>query len=208
MVMRTCLLTGAADGDSYLLAYDGLAPLVLGKRAVPPRVASAYQEMVVAAAGLCAPPPLHVVESARGAGGLYLRGGGPIIVGHRDAVELAVRYIMTFVTRGPGRVPRELFVAALDMVYGRVIGHELGHALDEAGVPAPFTDPWQRADYVAGILDALLAKDPALGARFFWSLGCVGPACTHPPPQVRASAYLAGYHAQLSVMTADRVQIL
>src|SRR5262245_57862299 len=127
MIMRTCLLTAAADEDAYLLAYEGLAPLILAKRAVPPRVANAYYEMVSVTAGLCSPPPLHVVESARGAGGLYLRGGGPIVVGHRDAIDLAVRYIMTFVTNGPGRVPREMFVAALDMVYGRVIAHELGH---------------------------------------------------------------------------------
>lgn len=80
-----------------------------------------------------------------------------------------------------------MFLQALDLVYGRVIAHELGHALDEA----------------------VLAAGQGPGARraVFWTLGCVGRACTHPPHQVRASAYLEGYHAELAMILADQVRI-
>lgn len=199
--MRTCQPTGPiTDFGKVLLLHDGAMPKVFTKAAIPARVVSAFQEMIAVATGLCCVPWLYAVEDAHGLGGFYVRGGGPIVIGHRDVVQLATTYVTTFLTKKLRHLPKEAFVDVLDLVYGRVLAHELGHALDEAGFASPFLHPEARADYFAGVLDALRGKDAALGSRFFATIGCKGLACTHPPHDVRATAYLTGYSDQVRAL--------
>lgn len=156
-------------------------------------MATAYYEMIAVVPGLPCAPPLMAVENAGGAGGLYFAGGGPIVVGHQDVRDLAVRYVQAFVCSDLRFVPRKAINQAYALVYGRILAHEFGHALDEAGFDAPFCHQEARADYLAGKIDAARGKDPTLGARLFWSIGCEGPSCTHPSHDARAEAYLRGY---------------
>ena len=52
------------------------------------------------------------------------------------------------------------------------------------------------ADFYAGKLDASMGRSRDLGAMFFFAIGCTGISCSHPAPELRASAYLAGHDAQ------------
>lgn len=162
-------------------------------------MAAAYIEMITVVRGLPCAPALLAVEDAGGMGGFYFTGGGPIVVGHQDVLDLAVRYVQAFVCSDLRFVPKKAIEQAYALVYGRILAHELGHALDEAGFGTPFRHQEARADYLAGKIDAARGKDSTLGARLFWSIGCEGPSCTHPSHDARAEAYLRGYGDQVRV---------
>lgn len=89
-------------------------------------------------------------------------------------------------------------------IAGRVLAHELGHALRSRGVVAPYADEEANADYLAGALDAARGKSRLLGEEFFFSIGCNRAGCDHPPSAVRKAAYSRGYDEQLQV-TAGRL---
>lgn len=203
--MLTCKRAGKAfQSGKILKVHGGLASKAYRRTPVPAAMAAAYYEMVSVVPELSYVPQLIAVEDAGGAGGLYLTGGGPIVVGHRDVLGLALRYVRTFVAADL-LVPMEVIEWAYALVYGRIVAHELGHALDESGFYAPFSHPEARADYLAGMIDAARGKDRTLGARLFWGIGCAGPACTHPPHDMRAEAYLRGYRDQVSASCAVAV---
>ena len=163
---------------------------------VPSGLQTAHEELAAAAEDLLCVPPLVCVESAHGFGGLYVWGGGPIVVGHRDMHALAAAYVLQM-GADLGRVRKRDFLEVVDLVYGRALAHEFGHALDDAGYAAPYFDREERADYFAGMLDAGCGKPSMAGAAVFFSIGCVGPACAHPPHEERAAAYLTGYADQM-----------
>lgn len=178
-----------ADGD--VRAYDRLR--------VPRPFLAAYREMKAAAQGMICVPELHYVDTVDGFGGFYVSGGGPIVIGQQDVRDLAVDYVVNYMS-ADGRIPKATFEAVVAMVYGRILSHEFGHALDDAGYAAPFFDPEERADFFAGRLDRVRGKSELLGARFFFGIGCEGPSCTHPAHGVRATAYLHGYAVQDAFM--------
>lgn len=78
-----------------------------------------------------------------------------------------------------------------------LVAHEVGHLVDEATIrdePA-FADIQHseaRADCVAGWLIGYLGEDRKLGAALFGKLGCRADSCTHPSPEDRMYAFLAG----------------
>ena len=85
--------------------------------------------------------------------------------------------------------------------------HELGHLLPSESwpsllrAPGELAHPELLADFVAGNVGAQLGDDAPVGAAVASRLGCPIPACTHPAPERRAAAYLAGYAAALRAPT-------
>jgi len=83
-------------------------------------------------------------------------------------------------------------------VLRHLVAHEIGHFVDRESFCAdlpyrPFTHPELQADVVAGWLAAQSGEDAGLGAAVSSLLGCRHRDCTHPPPEERSFAYLAGH---------------
>jgi hypothetical protein len=152
------------------------------------------------------PPRLLFAKSAFDTGGFFTP--GLIVVGLKDSKAIAENLanvggmaldnaIEAHLRRTRRRLTsREAFI--LCAVRMRIIAHELGHALIHAGVSAQYDDAEASADYIAGVLDGYRGEGIELGELLFWSIGCNGPSCTHPPPPARMGAYRAGCAAALA----------
>lgn len=154
--------------------------------------------------GIPNPPPVYFVRSARGHGGYFIPDSNMVIVGIEDAQAIAaniwqeneayVRAVVADIVRRHGAVPGDpwkfLWIAAA----GRIVGHELGHAIVRyRGWRFGFDNEEAAADLIAGQLDALRARDARLGRLIFDAIGCIGPRCDHPSPAGREQAYAHGY---------------
>jgi catechol 2,3-dioxygenase-like lactoylglutathione lyase family enzyme len=83
-------------------------------------------------------------------------------------------------------------------VLRHLLAHEIGHFVDGNSLCAElpyrqFTHPELQADVVAGWLAAQAGEDAGMGAAVSSLLGCRHRDCTHPPPEERSFAYLAGH---------------
>lgn len=187
--------------ESSVILRIGKKTTRLERTRVPAAIGKAFKEMVWLS-GLACSPRLEFVRSLLGYGGAYLV--GLILLGVEDAREIA-QNIWTkhkdFLTRRMLELcgkkksqrcqPGRLFQAA---VQGRVLAHELGHAMRNfLGTSTPFDNEEAAADYLAGKLDALRGENWRVGRVIFYSIGCEGLFCTHPTPCGRAHAYVTGY---------------
>jgi hypothetical protein len=154
------------------------------------------------------PPAVEFYSDLHDVGGMFSSNDWVILVGVGDMLRIASKVLASWyraaeavcmaVNRGqrPSRPTLLQFVMGAATV--RCMAHELGHALIASGMVNPYApDPEAGADYYAGRLDAARGRNRQLGEMFFWSIGCIGPSCTHPRPDVRAGAYAAGYGLQL-----------
>lgn len=115
------------------------------------------------------------------------------------AQEKAARLVVEDHARRHGRWTTDTDAKLLYYsLLGRVLAHEVGHALRSRGVGTPFEDEEKAADYLAGILDAKRHKSRVLGEKFFFSIGCNHPGCDHPTSEARRAAYNQGYDDQLA----------
>lgn len=202
-VVRTCFRRTAhwkVSGSSVILRI-GKKTIRLERTRVPAVIRKTFKEMVWLS-GLACAPRMEFVRSLGGFGGAYL--AGLILVGVEDARELAQniwakhkdflkRRMLALCGKKKSQrcQPGRLFQAA---VQGRMLAHELGHAMrDFVETPTPFDNEEAAADYLAGKLDALRGEDWRRGRLIFYSIGCEGLFCTHPTPCGRAHAYVSGY---------------
>lgn len=169
-----------------ILVRDGGRVLTYDRTARPGDLVAAYADMLRCAGFMVSEarsaesnpmirkgPKLECVEDLGGAGGRYV--DGLILIGLVDAQRLA---------NSIGILPA--FVA------GRLLAHELGHALRRAGAWAPYDREEDAADFLAGSLDGMRRKDPRLGALVFRALGARGDA-THSDADARERVYLEGF---------------
>lgn len=211
--MQQCTHAGPfflRDGFLHLLVdYDAWGNGVWARLKVVPtprELAAAYSSMYRATDLSCA-PRLVVVTSAGGAGGLFMP--GLIVVGREDALTIARRMwrqehrrlrstIAGYLLRHGIRTRN--YLAFLEMaVLGRIVAHELGHALVYEGHETPFDHPEAAADYLAGRLDAARGREGRIGEAIFRGIGCRELICSHPSPHGRALAYASGYRFQAEV---------
>ena len=196
--MRVCTLHGAVGTVGNVLFVDDLHFEVTDT--VPNWLASAYDSFAATLPPGFWAPLLVTVKSAHGFGGVYVTGGGPIVIGMADVVSIARTYQSIWRTERRGRAAkRELARTAVGVAIS-ILAHELGHAIDEQGFSLPHQHPEARADFVAGGLAAATGLDRAFGLRVFSLLGCEGPFCTHPPSRVRAHVYDQGHAHQTAAM--------
>jgi hypothetical protein len=176
--------------DSEVRAFE--------RRETPAWVATLYGKLHVQAELVCRPELLWL-EHAGGAGALWL--GDAIAVGVADvrriAIELVERYLglrvltprESLVYRGPRHSLAEYEAEVIRVL----LAHELGHARlhqDQNGSLGVREE--LLADVWAGYLASAMGWDPSLHHLIFHSIGCVGPACTHPSPDARMAAYVRG----------------
>lgn len=174
--------------------------------AVPPAMHADYDKMVALTPLRDHPPALEFYDDLHGVGGMFIPQAWAIIVGVKDQAEIAARVRRIWPTEVAqlfrqvhGRLPApgQLVPFVFDAAVRRCMAHELGHALIRNGSGNPYApDEEAGADYYAGRFDAALGRMRNLGAMFFYSIGCVGPSCTHPEPDVRAEAHGAGFDHQ------------
>jgi hypothetical protein len=175
----------------------------------PPGMAEEYAAMTQLTPLAQSPPAVEFYSDLHGVGGIFSGNDWGILVGVGDMLRAADKVLANWYpaaeavcmgagSRGqrPSRPALFQFVMAAATV--RCMAHELGHALITSGMANPYEpDGEAGADYYAGRLDAARGRNRQLGEMFFWSIGCVGPSCVHPRPDVRAAAYGAGYGVQL-----------
>lgn len=176
------------------------------KLVVPPEVAEDFATMVSLTHLAKHPPTLEMYDDLRGVGGMFVPDAWAIFVGEKDQREIAAevirrwpKHVTQLITQYLGRAPTraELEQLVFDAAVRRCIAHEIGHALIHSGYSHPFgSDDEAGADFFAGQLDAATGRSRALGALFFFHIGCIGNSCTHPSPDQRAKAYAAGYDQQ------------
>lgn len=168
---------------------------------VPAELLAAYRE-IVAFSELIGAPRLVVVRSAGGAAGIYFGGSGVIVLGLEDVRDLALAVVDAEFGLLPLARRRRVFPAMFYLAAGRILAHEVGHAMDHAGLPVPYEDAEPAADFFAGCIDARRGKDRRLGALVFWETGCNKPQCSHPPSGARADAYCFGYDLEVATTIA------
>jgi hypothetical protein len=150
-----------------------------------------------------APPVLEFYDDLHGAGGMFIPADWAILVGvadmrriAADVVRVSGHRVAEIMAGSTGRRPtaQEVLGFTAEAATRRCMAHELGHALLSRGANNPYApDDEAGADYYAGRLDAARDKNLEFGEMFFHAIGCVGPTCDHPPPDMRAAAYRAGY---------------
>lgn len=170
----------------------------------PKPIRTAYNEML-RIHPLKAPPRLVFAQSAFDSGGFFTP--GLIVIGVNDSEQIADEVWDSWYDEVNEEIERLLAVKGVRAssnyevlrrsVWGRILAHELGHALRYVGVKTPFADEEAAADCIAGFFDGRRGKSLKLGEILFSSIGCEGSACTHPPPQERRTAYRTGYYAAL-----------
>lgn len=175
--------------------------------ATPRGFAAAYADMCSRVPLLAPPPQLEFFDDLHDMGGLFIGGEWVVAVGLGDAKRIA-RRLLGVHGAALAEISKQLGFAngfsvksvgdvILGAVVGRIMAHELGHALIFRGWENPFgADGEAGADYYAARLDAARGKDWRLGQVIFHSIGCTGASCTHPSPDGRASAYAHGYRVQ------------
>jgi hypothetical protein len=174
----------------------------------PPGMAEEYAAMTQLTPLAQSPPAVEFYSDLHDVGGIFSVNDWGILVGVGDMLRVASRVLTSWqqaaeavylVNNGGHRPSRPtLFRFVVEAATVRCMAHELGHALIAGGMVNPYApDGEAGADYYAGRLDAARGRNRQLGEMFFWSIGCVGPSCTHPRPDVRAGAYGAGYGIQL-----------
>lgn len=175
---------------------------------VPLFLVRAVRQMI-AAAPVLSGVVVYLVKTTRGRGGFFLA-PNLIVLGLDDAVaiaehireehadQIAAISLDHMLRHGWTSEPDFSFLVYSAM--GRLLAHELGHALRYRGWWAPFTDEEANADYLAGFLDSRRGKDPLLGSMVFFSIGCNFPGCDHPPSGVRSAAYEMGYEDERRAM--------
>jgi hypothetical protein len=182
---------------------------VAQKVAIPPRLLRAYADMTAKVRWPAGPPILEFYDDLHGVGGLFIPGDWVVAVGVRDTDEIADGLLreygetLTALAREQGQRARVQVTKPRDVVRGAVVGrvmaHELGHALLALGLNNPHApDVEAGADYWAARLDAARQKDWRLGELIFRAIGCTGLMCTHPSPAVRANVYVEGYRDQMN----------
>jgi hypothetical protein len=174
----------------------------------PTGIAEEYTAMVALTSLARQPPVLEFYDDLHDVGGIFTGTDWAILVGVGDMQRIASRVLAhgyrhaerAYMTRYRGILrpgQQAVFNFVVQAATARCMAHELGHAIIRTGAANPFTpDDEAGADYYAGRLDAARGRDRALGEMFFWSIGCTGPSCNHPSPDMRAAAYRAGYDAQ------------
>lgn len=211
--MRNCVFKRSAwkTTSSEVIVWVAGREYRYRRELVPIVVQDAFREMRRASALSC-PPHLEFVESLRGAGGVYY--DSLILIGMQDSKQIAegiwctyeewvtqkLRYLCAlYGCRGCD--PQQFLVIA---VQGRILAHEMGHAMRElGGAWTPFDNEEAAADFLAGVLDALRGRDVELGKVIFYSIGCEEFWCTHPSPCGRAHAYVSGYEYGRRVAAAS-----
>lgn len=202
-----CLSDGSRVIESIDTAGNPAQDVARGVR-TPSAISRAYGQMTSRVRSLEHAPKLEFYDNLHGVGGLFIPDQWVIAVGVQDIGEIADRLLAE---RGPEieQIANELGMAKrvrvtdarqLVVVAGtcRCIAHELGHAILFRGEVNPFyPDEEAGADYYAGKIDAARRTDWRLGEMFFSAIGCRGPSCSHPSPEERAGAYLAGYREQM-----------
>lgn len=197
-------------GEVVLL--EGAEETHFDRAQVPSEIANAFQKMWELA-GFSCPPRLEFVRTLHGTGGLYVN--GLIVVGIADAEEIArsiwtewgdrVKERARQICQNPWLSSTEVYEFVRVAVQGRIVAHELGHAMrDDLAEPTPFDDEEAAADFLAGKLDALRGKDRELGSLIFYAIGCEGLLCTHATPCGRAHAYVTGYERGLGTSEERR----
>ncbi len=195
-------------------AFHGAGPFGMAETltavrvAAPSAIADEYVATVSATALASNQPTLEFYDTLHGVGGIFSGPDWAILVGVKDMQDIAASVLaswpqdlITLFVAGRGVWPTAAALSrfAFEAAVRRCIAHELGHALIYRGAENPFEpDDEAGADFYAGRLDAALGRTCELGQMFFWSIGCRGPSCTHPSPDVRAAAYAAGYEQQLA----------
>lgn len=165
----------------------------------------AYADMV-ARLSLPSAPTLEFFDTLHGVGGMFIPGDWAIAIGIADAKAITellfTQHAAELVAYAKSLgAQRQVTVAhpynvILGGVVGRIMAHELGHAVLFCGGVNPEGDEEAGADYYAARIDAARGKDEGLGVAIFHSIGCTGSSCTHPSPEVRAGAYVHGYRDQ------------
>jgi len=203
--MRICCCVNHPEITVHLRGFRGASNIenlinVLDVLPTPKILQTAYQEML-GYTTLVHPPRLIFARGAFNKGGFFIP--GLIVIGERDSDAITenlwntasdeLTYVISDLLAARGvRVP-SVYEFLRISVRGRILAHELGHALIHAGFRKPYRDEEASADYVAGMLDAHRGRSLRLGELLFWSIGCLGPQCDHPPPRERQGAYRAGY---------------
>jgi hypothetical protein len=175
----------------------------------PPGMAEEYAAMTQLTPLAQTPPGVDFYSDLHDVGGIFSGNDWVILVGVGDMLRIASTVLQSWqhaaeavcmASNGGQRPSRPaLFRFVVGAATVRCMAHELGHALIARGMANPYApDGEAGADYYAGRLDAARGRNRQLGEMFFWSIGCVGPSCTHPRPDVRAGAYGAGYGLQLA----------
>ncbi len=191
---------------------SGLAFAVAGQQksarrvAIPPEARAEYDAMVARTPLHANPPLLEFYDDLHGVGGMFIPAAWAIIIGMKDQEDIAARVRQNWPNdlalvfrevNGRAPVGHELVSFTFQAAVGRCMAHELGHALIRSGSVNPYApDEEAGADYYAGRFDAAFGRNRKVGAMFFYSIGCVGPSCTHPAPATRAGAHAAGFAAQ------------
>jgi len=166
----------------------------------PQVLIDAYREMLDTVPKLSLPPTLHFV---RGGGSFWVRGHIVIDLDQVDSITSELwgehgadltAIIRNFLRARRGKqISAHLFMWIA--VAGRIIAHELGHALDHAGFGSPYPDnPEHAADWFAARLDATRGKSRLVGEYVFWAVGCRELVCDfHGRPRTRLMIYRRGY---------------
>jgi hypothetical protein len=177
------LVVVGADGGGYLRHPSP----------VPEWMNRAYGAILNAAErlGLEEAPTLILAQDVGGHGALYLP-VGQIVVGWEDVCALAERVRLILIQQQNEFVPINQLRA---LAVGRLLAHEVGHALSYTGVESPYDHHAEAAaDYWAGVVDGMRRFPiPHIGQWIFASIGCLGPACAHPSPVDRATIYAEGH---------------
>lgn len=196
----------ALDAPPTLRGYR--EPRISRRLPTPQAMADAYASMLHAVKGL-PPPRLEFFDTLHGSGGLFFFDSWVIGIGLTDAGVIAdallrdhpdeVRRIALELAAGRRLARVDLRKIILGGVMGRVIAHELGHALLARGYRNPYApDAEAGADFYAAKFDAARGKNGRLGQLVFHTVGCTGRLCTHPSPDTRAAVYAHGYNEQLA----------
>ncbi len=175
--------------------------------AAPPGMETAYHQMVALLPDFGRAPSLEFYDDLHGVGGLFMPADWAIAIGVKDIEGIADSVLNTRrseLTRivvelfpSTWNLPRTVRNLTIAAGMGRCAAHELGHAVIYKGWNNPFApDQEAGADYYAGRFDAARRADLRLGEMFFRAIGCTGPTCDHPTPDIRSRAYVMGYRDQ------------
>jgi len=192
-----------ANNDGALFALSGRNVERLDVVHAPgeARLRGAYARMTWLFPNLSCAPRLAFVQGLGGRGGIYA--DGLIVIGVEDAIDVAARIwrsdysqVVRTLARPHHRTQEDLMVALVVEVMGRVIAHELGHAVRRTSrYRTPYQNEELAADFTAGWIERRTSKIGQLGCRIFHAIGCNEIPCTHPNSAARVCAYAWGWNS-------------